>query len=261
MNKYKIQKFPASRIATLDVCETGKRKHHVAALIEVDVTLCREKIREHKRSGNKISFTSWLIKTIATTLKENECASAYYNGNQQLIVFNDINVSVLVEKRLNNTKVPIPLVIKKANEKSIIEITEEIKKAKNSEFSEQDIVLHQKSTRWEKIYYRLPGFIRRYFWRYLSKHPHLAFQKMGNVAITSIGMMGKVNGWFIPTSIHPVCFGISSITKKPWVTNDKVEIREILNMTILLDHDVIDGAQMARFIANLTSSIEKGTGL
>jgi pyruvate/2-oxoglutarate dehydrogenase complex dihydrolipoamide acyltransferase (E2) component len=84
---------------------------------------------------------------------------------------------------------------------------------------------------------------------------------MGNVAFTSIGMIGKVNGWFIPISVHPICFGISSIAKKPIVIGDKIEIREILNMTILIDHDVIDGSPMARFISDLSSNIEKGLGI
>lgn len=32
-------------------------------------------------------------------------------------------------------------------------------------------------------------------------------------------------------------------------------------MTVLLDHDVIDGAQMARFISKLSENLELGTGL
>jgi len=32
-------------------------------------------------------------------------------------------------------------------------------------------------------------------------------------------------------------------------------------MTILLDHDVIDGAPMARFISNLSGNIENGIAL
>jgi pyruvate/2-oxoglutarate dehydrogenase complex dihydrolipoamide acyltransferase (E2) component len=71
-------------------------------------------------------------------------------------------------------------------------------------------------------------------------------------------MVGKVNGWFIPISIHPVTFGLSSITSKAVVINNKIEIREILNMTILIDHDVIDGAPMARFIRELSKNIESG---
>jgi pyruvate/2-oxoglutarate dehydrogenase complex dihydrolipoamide acyltransferase (E2) component len=32
-------------------------------------------------------------------------------------------------------------------------------------------------------------------------------------------------------------------------------------MTVLLDHDVIDGAQMARFISQLVAFVEKANGL
>ena len=81
---------------------------------------------------------------------------------------------------------------------------------------------------------------------------------MGNVAITSVGMMGKINGWFIHKSVHPISFGVGSILKKPIVFENEVRIREILNMTILVDHDVIDGAPMVRFLDDLTNYIETG---
>jgi pyruvate/2-oxoglutarate dehydrogenase complex dihydrolipoamide acyltransferase (E2) component len=74
-------------------------------------------------------------------------------------------------------------------------------------------------------------------------------------------MMGKINGWFIPKSIHPICFGIGSIIKKPVVIKNEIVIREMLNMTILLDHDVIDGADMARFVNTLSKNIENGINL
>ncbi|MBK7712617.1 MAG: hypothetical protein IPJ37_17885 [Bacteroidales bacterium] len=55
---------------------------------------------------------------------------------------------------------------------------------------------------------------------------------MGNVIVTSLGMTGRINGWFIHRSIHPVSFGIGSVLKKPVVTGNEIKIREILNMTI-----------------------------
>ncbi len=259
MTKYKIQKFPDSRLATIDICEIGKRKHHVTGLIELDISKSREKIRNYnKKNINKISFNAWLISVISRTIKKYETASSYLTGKNKLIIFNDINVSIVVEKDLNGQKVPIPLVIEKANETSIESITMQIADARNEKLTGKDIVLKKKTGQLEKIYYLLPGFVRRYFWKYLMKHPKYAYKKMGNVAITSIGMMGKLNGWFIPTSVHPICFGISSIVKKPVVVENKIEIREILNMTILLDHDVIDGAPMARFISDLSKNIENG---
>ena len=174
------------------------------------------------------------------------------------MIFKDINISILVEKQLNDKRVPVPLVIEKANEISIESITMQIAAAKNEKFTDKDIILKKKAGQLEKLYYMFPGFIRRYIWKYLIKHPKLAFKKMGNVAFTSVGMIGKVNGYFIPASVHPICFGISSILKKPVAIDDKIEIREILKMTILLDHDVIDGADMARFTNDLVKNIENG---
>ncbi len=261
MTEFKIKEFPKSRIATVDVCAIGLQKHHIAAMIEIDVSGSREKIKKYRDKTHRISFTAWLIKAISRTIKDYEQAAAYLKGKRKVMIFNDINVSMVVEKSINGQKVPIPLIIEKANERSMESITQQISDARDKVLTDKDIVLHNRSSQLERIYYTLPGFIRRFFWRYLLRNPRLAFNKMGNVAITSIGMMGNVKGWFIPTSVHPICFGISSISKKPVVVDDKIEIREVLNMTILLDHDVIDGAPMARFINDLSDNIEKGIEL
>lgn len=261
MKDYKIEVFPKTRIATFDICSVGIQKHQIAAMIEIDVSESREKIKKLRNKTNRISFTAWLIKVISLTIKDHEQVAGYLIGKRKVLVFNDINVSLAVEKMLNGHKVPIPLIIEKTNEKSIELITKQINDAREKELTIKDIVLHNKSGHLERLYYVLPGFVRRFFWKYLLRHPHLAYKKMGNVAITSIGMMGNVSGWFIPISVHPICFGISNITKKPIVIGDIIEIREILNMTILIDHDVIDGSPMARFISDLSKNIEKGYGL
>lgn len=262
MADYKIQGFPDSRIASMDVCEIGKHKHHITALLEFDVTESRRKIREYnKNNPAKISFNAWLIHVIARTIKKHETASSYLIGKKKLIIFNDINISVIVEKSLNGTKVPFPLVIEKANEISIESIAAKISMAKEQVLTPKDITLQRKTAQIERIYYLLPRFLRLSFWRYLLKHPKFAFSEMGNVSFTSIGMMGNINGWFIPISVHPICFGIGSIIKKPAVADDQIAIRDILKASILIDHDVMDGAPMARFINELRINIENGLNL
>lgn len=258
MNDFKLKSFPKTRIATIDICAIGKQKHQIAALLEVDVTVSREKIRNIKASGNSISFTAWLIHVISRTIKGHEQVAGYLRGKSKVLIFNNINVSIIVEKRINGQWVPVPLIIEKAHERSVESIARQIREAREKELTDKDIVLHARSGRIERAYYRLPGWVRRLFWKYLLNHPRLAFKKMGNVAITSVGMMGKVQGWFIPISVHPICFGISSMVKKPVVRDDKIEIRDILNMTVLIDHDVVDGAPMARFLSDLSENLEKG---
>lgn len=262
MTNNKIHNFPKSRIATIDICEIGKRKHHVTGLIELDVTKSREKIREYNKCNtNKISFLAWIISVIGRTLNEYESISSYLKGKNRLIIFDTINVSIIVEKELNGQNVPIPLVIEKSDKISIEEISKQIIDAKNKQLANNDIVLQRSTDRLERIYYSLPEFIRRVIWKILLRHPKIAFSKMGNVAITSIGMIGQIKGWFIPISIHPVCFGLSSIIKKPIVIENRIEIREILSMSILFDHDVVDGAPMVRFVSELSKNIENGLNL
>ena len=255
---HRFQKIVSTRIATFDVFEVGMRKHHVSAMLEFDVTESRAKLRKLRKMGVSVSFNAWLIKVIAAVLEKYPEAAAYVRNKKKLIIFDDINMSLIVEKKTGDTRVPVPLVIEKANRKSAAEISGEIEAAKSLDLKKGDIVLKQQSSVYQRLYYHLPGFIRRLFWRFLLKNPKAAYRTMGNVSVTSVGMIGKINGWFIHKSVHPISFGVGSVLMKPVVINNEVKPREILNMTILVDHDVIDGAPMVRFLGDLTEFIEKG---
>lgn len=255
---YTFNQIPRSRIATFDIFSVGLLKHHVSALLEFDVTISRTKLRDRRKSGVHISFNAWLVKVISGVLQNHPEASAYIYNKKKIIVFNDINISILVEKKIGDKKVPLPVVIERANLKTASEITDLVERAKDQELSGNDIVINRSSDLLERMYYHLPGSLRRTVWKYMLANPKIAYRKMGNAVITSVGMMGKINGWFIHKSVHPISFGIGSVIKKAVVIDDDIKIREILNMTILVDHDVIDGAPMVRFLNELTKSIENG---
>jgi len=261
MADFKTEYFPKSRIATHDICTIGIKKHYITALIEVDVSGSIDKINQKKEAGRNISFTSWLIKVVGTSIKHHERVAAFLKGKRRVIIFPDINISMVVEKELNGHKIPIPLLIEKVNERSIASIYHQITEAKDHKVTDKDIVLHGRLSRMENFYYYLPAFVRRLVWRFLLSHPHLAYSKMGNVAFTAVGMIGMADGWFIPISVHPICFGIGRIIKKPIVVHDKIEIREMLKVTILFDHDVVDGGEMARFVNDFSEHLEQGAEL
>ena len=252
------KRIPQSRIATFDIFSVGLLKHHVSALLEFDVTDSRKKLLDLRKKGINVSFNAWIIKVISNVLQMHPEAAAYLYNKKKLIIFEDINISILVEKKINNKKVPIPVVIENTNQKSALEITREIENAKNRELLKGDIVINKQTTLSKRIYYYMPGFLRRAVWKIMLRNPKIAYKKMGNAIITSVGMMGKINGWFIQKSIHPISFGIGSILKKPVAVDNEIRIREILNMTILVDHDVIDGAPMVRFLNDLTKFVETG---
>lgn len=263
--EYEIKEFPSSRQSTFDTGYIGLRKHHIKALIELDVTHARELIRDHRnKKKEELSFTAWILKCISQAIFENKSVHAIRKGKNKLILFDDIDISIIVEKEINGEKVPLPLVIRKVNRKTIKDIHYEIKQAKEQEVTdEKDYILGENQFKWAmKLYVSLPQFLRLIIWkRFILKNPFLMKKMSGTVVVTSVGMMGKVRGWVIPVSILPICFALGSIIKKPGVFKDQIEIREYLHMTILIDHDVIDGAPAARFVSRLTELIESGYGL
>lgn len=261
---YIIESFPASRNFTMDVGKIGLQKHHIKALIELDVTESRNKIRAIKEgSGNGISFTSWMLKCISQAMVENRHVHALKKGRNRLIIFNNIDLSIIVEKEVNGVLVPLPLVIRDLNQKSLNEIYYEIEDAKNKIIeNETDYVLENNRKNVQmKLFTFLPQFIRLYIWKILLNNPFRIKKMMGTAVVTSVGMMGNADGWIIPYSIHPACFALGSIVKKTGVVDNSIVIREYLKMTILLDHDVIDGAPAARFVSQLSDYIENGYGL
>lgn len=253
---YSVRRFPKSRIATFDICAVSNLKHYVSVMLELDITESRKKVKALRQEGSKITFFGWMLKCIATAINSHPASAASLKNRREIIFFNSVTISTIIEKEIDGIKVPVPMIIKDANAKSAQEISIEVEDAKRAEAGSGTVVLNKEPNRMEGIYYLLPGFLRRAVWRFILKRPKFAFKKMGNVAVTSLGMSGNVNAWFIHKSIHPISFGIGSVTKKPLVVNDSVEIREVLNMTILIDHDVIDGVPMAKFVKDLSKAIE-----
>lgn len=262
--KHTVRTFPSSRLFTMDVGKIGMRKHHIKALIEIDVTDSRKQIRSLRReSGARASFTSWMLKCIARAITEHRQAHALRKGKRRLVLFDEVDISLLVEKTVDGEPVPIPLVLRNVDGRSLSEIHDEIENAKKTAVRDESGYVIEKKRKKEPIglFTLLPQFIRLAVWKALLSDPFRLKKMMGTVVVTSVGMMGNVRGWLVPYSMHPACFAMGSIVKKPGVVNDGIAAREYLEMTVLLDHDVIDGAPAARFIARLVDLAEKGHGL
>ncbi len=260
---YRIETFPTSRLGTIDIGAASKMKHHIKALIELDVTEARKMISEKKKRNENVSFNSWLIRCISKSVEEFRDIHGIRKGKRKIVIFEDVDISIMIEREIKGEKVPLPYVIRKTNEKNISEIYNEIKTGQSQSIdNEGNYVLGEKKNEYlMKAYYALPGFIRKLIWRYIIRNPFVTKQTMGTVLVTSVGMMGRINGWVLPVSVHPLSFAVGSIIKKPGVKEDRIEIREYLYMTVSVDHDIIDGAPAVRALSRLTNLIEKGFGL
>ncbi len=125
IGNYKSSDIPLSRIPSIDVLEMGARTHHVQALLDVDVTDARHSIKDLEISaGKKISFTAWIVHCISKSIEAHQHINSYTNlRKRKLITFEDIDITVLIEKEVEGEKVPVPYVIRRTNEKSLEEIS------------------------------------------------------------------------------------------------------------------------------------------
>lgn len=256
IGSFKKEDFPLSRIGTVDIGRIGKKRHTITALIEVDVTESRKAVRKLPDA----SFNSWLIKCVADCIAENKSVHSIRAGKKNLITFDDVDVSIMIERIVNGKKVPLPYVVRKADAKSVSEISREVKRGKEQDIhGMDDYVLGDQKPRFaQRLYYYLPDCIRLMIWRAIVRSPFMTKSNMGTVMITSVGIAGKFHGWVIPESVHPVAFAIGSITKKPGIVDDRIEIREFLCITARIDHDVVDGVPAMRALSRLTDMLENG---
>ncbi len=111
----------------------------------------------------------------------------------------------------------------------------------------------------------MPFFVRRaVYWNRLFRDPFRVNRLMGTVSVTSVGMFGKVSGgssWGIPVEFHPLTVALGAIARRPAMVGEGVEAREFLGITIVFDHDVVDGAPVAMFLQRLRELMESGYGL
>lgn len=236
-------------------------KHRIYGLVEIDVTSARQFISENEaKTGEKLSFTAWVIRCIAQAIGENKEVQGIKKGRTKLIVFEDVDIGVIIERQVKSKKIATQHIIRKANEKSFRQIHDEIRRVQRSDSS--DHVVTRERIQWMvRFFLKLPSYLRKPFWWKVKSDPFLRKHLMGTVGVTSLGMFGKGGGWAIPIGVHQIVFGLGGISKKAKNMINPLDIGEYLSMTVMLDEEITLGAPAARFIARLSELMETGFGL
>jgi pyruvate/2-oxoglutarate dehydrogenase complex dihydrolipoamide acyltransferase (E2) component len=256
--------YPPSRQFTADMGKISRDKHYVRAMVEVDVTHALQRIKEIRAPGKKVSFLAWFIKTVADTAAVHPPVNGIRRGRSKVVVFKSVDVSTVVEKKVDGTAVPLPLVLREANRKTCFQLNDEIQAAVAQTVENAGNFVLGKTA--DSLLLRLasimPQWLRIFFMRtFILSNPQRMQAMMGTVMVTSLGTVGRMTGWIIPTSMHPLSIGIGSLNKKAAVFEGTVQKRDILHLTVAVDHDVIDGVPAFKFVDDLIRRLEGGEGL
>ena len=258
---YQVVDVPPARRNTHNYLDLYWWKHSIYALLEVDVTDARQFIENHRvQTGEALSFTGYLAFCLARAVDEDKSVQAYPKGRKHLIIFDDVDVFLPVERELAATRAAIPYVIRRANHKSFVEIHREIRA-----FQTQPVQPGTGMPSAFRFMMATPWPLPRLFIRLIRavgrRDPTRLVTAAGTVGVTALGMAGRGGGWGLAPAGQSVLLIVGGIARKPAVIEERIEPRQLLNLTATFDHDVVDGAPAARFVQRLVDLIESGYGL
>jgi len=243
------------RRGTIDYMRAAGRRSVVHGLVELDVTEARRRIRDREaETGERLSFTGFLVYCLGRAIDDHPAVHVYRDWRGRVVRFDDVDVNVLVEREIDGERVGVPHVVRAANRRSLQSIHDDIRAA-------QADPGEGRQTGLASLGLRLPGPIRRQFWRLPQLFPRYWKRVAGTVAVTAVGMFGTGGGWGISPTNYTLQLTVGGIDRKPGVVDDEIEPREYLDLTVTVDHDVVDGAPAARFVQRLTELVEAAHGI
>jgi hypothetical protein len=259
---YHVIDFPAERRGMPRFNNMYWGRHCVYGLLEVDVTLVNQFIQEyHVRTGELLSFSGYLAFCLARAVDENKMVQAYNKNDKQLVVSDDVDIGIMIERKIGEKNALMGHIIRGANGKTYRQIHQEIRSVQS-----EPMPVNRGIPSWLRSAVMLPWPFYSWFIGLLRlavrRDPTILTSMAGTVGITAVGMFGKgMSGWGVAPLEHVLDLVVGGIARKPAVVEGRIEPREILDLTVVFDHDVIDGAPATRFTRRLVELIESGDGL
>jgi pyruvate dehydrogenase E2 component (dihydrolipoamide acetyltransferase) len=240
LRKKKEKEEPASQQGAISVKSssklTGLRKviaermshskstiPHLVLNIKADATKLvelKEKLEEEiiKKYGVKITYTDFVLKAAAVSLRENlEVNSTFSDGNY--IIYDEVNIGVavsleeglIVPSIINCDKLRITDIAKKR--------VELVKKARKGKLSLEEV-------------------------------------SNGTFTVTNLGMYGIRSFSPIINPPQAAILAVGEIYVEPAVVKGKIEPRSFMNLSVSCDHRIIDGTVGAKFLRRVVELIE-----
>ncbi|MGY0693051.1 dihydrolipoamide acetyltransferase family protein [Virgibacillus sp. FSP13] len=232
----RTQPAPQPQAGDIEIPVTGVRKviaqnmvrskqeiPHAWMTVEVDVTdlvTYRNQVKNEfkQKEGFGLTFFAFFVKAVAQALKEYPQLNSAWAGDK-IIQKKDINLSIAVAKE-QELFVPV---IKHADEKSIKGIAKSIyelaAKARSGKLTSDDM-------------------------------------QGGTFTVNNTGSFGSIHSMGVINHPQAAILQIESIVKRPMIVNDMFAARDMVNLSLSLDHRILDGLVCGQFLARVKEILE-----
>ncbi|WP_087971625.1 dihydrolipoamide acetyltransferase family protein [Oceanobacillus rekensis] len=196
---------------------------HAWMTVEVDVTdlvKYRNNVKDSFKinEGFGLTFFAFFVKAVAQALKEYPQLNSMWAGDK-IIQKKAINLSIAVAKE-NELFVPV---IKNADDKTIKAIARDIhdlaRKARNGKLTSDDM-------------------------------------QGGTFTVNNTGTFGSISSMGVINHPQAAILQVESIVKRPVIIDDMFAARDMVNLSLSLDHRILDGLVCGRFLARVKEILE-----
>lgn len=246
--------FPRARRVIVDIGRVTRSRSSMTGIILADVTDARRLLEEVEGlTGQPSSLTAYVVACVGRAVAEDPQVHALRDLRGRLVRFHGVDVNVQVEVELDGAPFPINHVVRAAESRSVGSIADELRTTKH----DPDAGPTARTIRAAELFLRLPGVLRRALLRLLYRLPTRQRALAGTVGVTAVGMFGRGGGWGVALQVHPLDVVVGGISTS--VDAHGRGTRELLHLTLMFDHDIVDGAPAARFTARLRDLVESPT--
>ncbi len=197
---------------------------HFTYVDEVDVTelvALRGKMKERAaKRGVKLTYLPFILKAIVSALREFPTLNGVTDdAAQEFVVKHYFNFGIAVD---TDSGLIVP-VVKDVDKRSLLDIAAETDRLATDARAGK------------------------------SKIEDL---KDGTFTITNAGNIGGLFATPVINYPEAAIVGVHAIKKRPWVVGEKIEIRDIMYLSISIDHRMNDGATGARFMNHVVALLQ-----
>jgi len=247
--RVQVRPFPSNRRLVTAAMRAGRRKMPMYGLVDVDVTTANRLLASQNPPG---SLTAFVVASVARAASAHPEVHAYRNWRGQLVTHDHVDVGTMVEISTRQGPFAIPHLLRDADIRPVPELAAELRRVKREPSTSS-------SGRWLEraapAATRIPGTVSAMY--AVMARSVTARQRIGTVAVTAVGMFAGGGGFGLtPLTLMSLEVIVGGMTQRPRVVDGQVAIRDVLDLTLAIDHNVVDGAPAARFAAEFRELLE-----
>jgi len=223
-------------------------------LFQVDITTARHTLAE---TDPPLSVTAYVVACVGRAAANHPKVHAYRDWRGRLVEHHHVDIQVLIEVPTEQGPFGLVHVVRDADIRSVAAISAEIRGVK----------AHHTTTRSGRLLDtlapalgRVPGLYRAMY--AVMSRSHRVHDAIGTVQVTALGMFAGGGGFAIaPPSLASLAVVVGGISSSPVLVDGHIQPPDLLDLTVTIDHNVVDGAPATRFAADLRQIMQRATAL